>query len=107
MQSNMSIHITLVVIRGNRSYDEDFFSFSTRSDMTLSEFKFIFYWEWFHRMYGRFVGLTFYIPRVSYQRYEAEDNRIWNVDTGAGKENFRPISGRCKSRTLQTKVNCS
>lgn len=64
MQSNMSIHITLVVIRGNRSYDEDFFSFSTRSDMTLSEFKFIFYWEWFHRMYGRFVGLTFYIPAI-------------------------------------------
>lgn len=25
MQSNMSIHIMLVVIRGNKSYDEDFF----------------------------------------------------------------------------------
>lgn len=33
-----------------------------RSDMTLNEFKFIFFWEWFHRMYGRFVGLAFYIP---------------------------------------------
>lgn len=35
-----------------------------RSDMTLGEFKFIFYMEWFHRMYGRFVGLTFYIPAL-------------------------------------------
>lgn len=33
-----------------------------RSDMTLREFKFIFYWEYIHRMYGRLVGLTFYIP---------------------------------------------
>ena len=30
--------------------------------MTLSEFKLIFYMEYFHRMYGRFVGLAFYIP---------------------------------------------
>ena len=65
MQSNMSIHIMLAVIRRNKSYEKDFpFSFSTRSDMTLTEFKFIFYWEWFHRMYGRFVGLTFYIPAI-------------------------------------------
>lgn len=61
----MSIHTMLAVIRRNKSYDKDFLaSFSTRSDMTLSEFKFIFYWEWFHRMYGRFVGLTFYIPAI-------------------------------------------
>lgn len=33
-----------------------------RSDMTLNEFKFIFYMEYWHRMYGRCVGLTFYIP---------------------------------------------
>lgn len=33
-----------------------------RSDMTLKEFKFIFYMEYYHRMYGRMVGLTFYIP---------------------------------------------
>lgn len=61
----MSIHTMLAVIRRNKSYEKDFLaSFSTRSDMTLSEFKFIFYWEWFHRMYGRFVGLTFYIPAI-------------------------------------------
>jgi len=39
-----------------------------RSDMTLNEFKFIFYMEWFHRMYGRFVGLTFYIPAIYFWR---------------------------------------
>lgn len=30
--------------------------------MTLNEFKTIFYMEYYHRMYGRFVGLAFYIP---------------------------------------------
>lgn len=34
----------------------------SREDMTLGEFKLIFYMEWFHRMYGRMVGLTFYLP---------------------------------------------
>lgn len=35
-----------------------------RSDMTLNEFKLIFYMEWFHRMYGRTVGLAFYLPAI-------------------------------------------
>nr|KAJ3417960.1 Cytochrome c oxidase assembly protein cox15 [Polyrhizophydium stewartii] len=30
--------------------------------MTLSEFKFIFYMEWAHRMLGRFIGLSFILP---------------------------------------------
>ncbi|SAM04740.1 hypothetical protein [Absidia glauca] len=30
--------------------------------MTLEEFKNIFYWEWSHRMIGRFIGATFIIP---------------------------------------------
>ncbi|KAJ3281315.1 Cytochrome c oxidase assembly protein cox15 [Borealophlyctis nickersoniae] len=30
--------------------------------MTLSEFKSIFYMEWGHRMWGRFIGLAFIIP---------------------------------------------
>lgn len=32
------------------------------ADMTLSEFKVIYYWEWGHRMLGRIVGLAFLIP---------------------------------------------
>jgi cytochrome c oxidase assembly protein subunit 15 len=30
--------------------------------MTLSDYKFIFYWEWFHRLLGRVVGLVFALP---------------------------------------------
>lgn len=30
--------------------------------MTLDEFKNIFYWEWSHRMIGRFIGASFILP---------------------------------------------
>lgn len=30
--------------------------------MSLSEFKTIFFWEWFHRLWGRLIGLTFAVP---------------------------------------------
>lgn len=30
--------------------------------MSLNEFKFIFYWEWSHRLLGRLIGLAFAIP---------------------------------------------
>jgi heme a synthase len=33
-----------------------------RKSMTLSEFQYIFYWEWSHRMLGRTVGLVFGLP---------------------------------------------
>ena len=33
-------------------------------NMTLSEFKSIYYMEWTHRLWGRFVGLSFAIPAV-------------------------------------------
>lgn len=32
--------------------------------MTLSDFKFIFFWEWFHRIWGRLIGLAFLLPMV-------------------------------------------
>ena len=31
------------------------------SDFTLSDFKFIFFWEWFHRLWARFVGVVFIV----------------------------------------------
>jgi cytochrome c oxidase assembly protein subunit 15 len=34
------------------------------SDFTLSDFKFIFFWEWFHRFWGRAIGLVFAVPFV-------------------------------------------
>lgn len=30
--------------------------------MTLADFKFIFFWEWFHRLLGRLLGLAFALP---------------------------------------------
>jgi len=30
--------------------------------MTLSGFKFIFFWEWFHRFLGRLIGIVFFVP---------------------------------------------
>ena len=39
------------------------------SDMTLQEFKVIFYWEYFHRILARFIGLFFLIPlKIKMQR---------------------------------------
>src|SRR3954454_20399471 len=32
--------------------------------MTLSGFKFIFFWEWVHRFLGRILGLVFFVPMV-------------------------------------------
>ena len=32
--------------------------------MTLSEFKSIYYMEWIHRLWGRFVGLSFVLPAI-------------------------------------------
>ena len=33
-------------------------------NMTLNEFKVIFYWEYFHRLLGRVIGLFFLIPLI-------------------------------------------
>jgi cytochrome c oxidase assembly protein subunit 15 len=32
--------------------------------MTLAEFKTIFWWEWFHRLWGRLIGVVFAVPFV-------------------------------------------
>jgi cytochrome c oxidase assembly protein subunit 15 len=32
--------------------------------MTLNEFKFIFWWEYGHRVLGRFIGILFIIPFI-------------------------------------------
>ena len=33
-------------------------------NMTLDEFKYIFWWEWFHRFFARMIGLVFLLPLV-------------------------------------------
>jgi heme a synthase len=32
------------------------------ADMTLGQFKFIFFWEWVHRLLGRLIGVAFALP---------------------------------------------
>ncbi|WP_298958007.1 COX15/CtaA family protein [uncultured Roseibium sp.] len=34
--------------------------------MSLEEFKFIFWWEWGHRLLGRFIGVAFFVPMVAF-----------------------------------------
>lgn len=45
--------------------------------MTLSQFKFIYFWEWAHRLLGRLIGLAFALPF------------IWFLVKGAVPANFR------------------
>jgi cytochrome c oxidase assembly protein subunit 15 len=33
-------------------------------DFTLQEFKYIFFWEWFHRFWARLIGIVFIIPFI-------------------------------------------
>jgi heme a synthase len=35
-------------------------------DFTIDNFKFIFFWEWFHRFWGRLIAIAFVIPFVTF-----------------------------------------
>lgn len=37
---------------------------NSKLGMDLSGFKYIFFWEWAHRILGRSIGFTFFIPMV-------------------------------------------
>lgn len=44
-------------------------------DFTLRDFKFIFFWEWFHRFWARFMGVVFAIPFIIFlvqKRFRAD-----------------------------------
>ena len=34
------------------------------NDFTLSDYKYIYFWEWFHRLIGRVIGIVFIIPFI-------------------------------------------
>jgi cytochrome c oxidase assembly protein subunit 15 len=34
------------------------------NDFTLSDYQFIYFWEWFHRFIGRIIGLAFLVPFI-------------------------------------------
>jgi heme a synthase len=44
-------------------------------NMTLGEFKIIFWWEWVHRQLGRLIGLTVFLPLI----YFTIKNGLWVV----------------------------
>ena len=41
---------------------KQFPEYQQRKSMTIAEFQYIYYWEWGHRMLGRFVGVCFAAP---------------------------------------------
>ncbi|HTO38888.1 MAG TPA: COX15/CtaA family protein [Brumimicrobium sp.] len=45
------------------------------SHFTLSDFKFIFFWEWFHRNWARFIAVVFLVPFVYFliKKYFTKD----------------------------------
>jgi cytochrome c oxidase assembly protein subunit 15 len=52
--------------------------------MTLSEFKFIYAWEWGHRQLGRLIGLVFFIPLVWFWARGAVTGRLALALLGIG-----------------------
>lgn len=54
-----------------------------RPTMTLTEFKFIFFWEYFHRMIGRLIGIVFLLPLLFFQ-LKAYLNREWKLKLWTG-----------------------
>tara|TARA_B100001057_G_scaffold110752_1_gene108834 strand:- start:6569 stop:7594 length:1026 start_codon:yes stop_codon:yes gene_type:complete len=49
------------------------------SNMSLSEFKVIFYWEYFHRMIARIIGLFFMIPLIFFYLSKKINRRYLNT----------------------------
>ncbi len=47
-------------------------------DMSMSEFKVIFWWEWIHRFLGRLIGITFLIPLI-YFTYRTSFKKMFNL----------------------------
>lgn len=45
--------------------------------MSLSEFKFIYFWEYFHRLWARIMGFIFLIPAVLFTLGKSLDGKLW------------------------------
>ena len=48
-------------------------------DMSLSEFKVIFYWEYVHRVFARFIGIFFLIPLIYFYFSKKIKNNYMNI----------------------------
>ena len=47
-------------------------------DMTMKEFKVIFWWEWAHRFLGRLIGLSFLLPLI-YFSFKISFSKLFNL----------------------------
>ncbi|MGL2963988.1 COX15/CtaA family protein [Flavobacterium sp. RSB2_4_14] len=48
------------------------------NDFTISDYKFIYFWEWFHRFIGRIIGLVFLAPFVYFMAKKKLDGPTIN-----------------------------
>ena len=48
-------------------------------NMSIEEFKIIFYWEYFHRMLARLIGLFFLIPFIYFYFYKKIEKKYINI----------------------------
>lgn len=60
---------------------EELFFCSSNQDITLTQFKWIWYMEYAHRMWGRMVGVVFYLP-AAYFWYKGWFNRGMKIRVG-------------------------
>ncbi len=64
------------------------------SHMDISEFKKIYYMEWTHRLWGRFIGLSFVIPTVYFiARRRVTPRMAWNLVGISGLIGFQGFIG--------------
>jgi len=55
------------------------------SDMSLEKFKSIYWWEWWHRLFGRLIGIVVFVPLVVFLlRSEIPKRIIWRTVTLLG-----------------------
>ena len=47
-------------------------------NMSMNDFKFIFWWEWFHRILGRIIGIGFLIPLI-YFSFRVKISKLLNL----------------------------
>ena len=62
--------------------------------MTLAGFKFIFFWEWVHRLLGRVIGLVFFVPLAVVRGEAGDPQRLWLAAGGAVR-----ARRRCRARS--------
>ena len=63
-------------------------------DMTLAQFKFIYGWEWAHRLLGRLVGLVYFLPFIGFLVIGKIPRRlIWRCWVIAGVGLLEPLVG--------------